>query len=167
MTVRTEYDPMRLTNNHRLVLNRQWIGVGGTINWIMLNPSTADDIFDDPTIRKCIGFSKRWGFSRLVVTNLFTFRATDPRDMKSCAVTDWARAVGLADGALIKYAKESDLVVAAWGIHGNFHGRADDVRFRVLPDQKLHCIGRTTQGFPLHPVMAGYTESPQPYEWPK
>lgn len=162
----TEDDLRRLTNNHRLVLTRQWIGTGGTINWIMLNPSMADDVFDDPTIRRCVGFSKRWGFSGLVVTNLFTFRATDPRDLKTCAISDWSRAVGLADGALIEHAKASDLVVAAWGIHGNLGGRADDVRFRVLPSQKFHCIGKTKLGFPLHPVMAGYTEAPQEYEWP-
>ena len=161
-----EDDPRRPTSNHRLLLTREWIGTGGTVNWVMLNPSTADDIFDDPTIRKCIGFSKRWGFSRLVVTNLFTFRATDPKDLKTCAVNDWARAVGLADGALIEQASKADLVVAAWGNHGNFHGRAEDVRFRVLPEQKWYCIGLTNKGMPLHPVMAGYTAEPLVYRWP-
>lgn len=149
------------TNNHRLELSRSWIGTGGTVNWIMLNPSTADDVFDDPTIRKCIGFSKRWGFSRLSVTNLFSFRATDPRDMKECARCDWVRAVGLADGALIQHASTADLVVAAWGIHGNFHGRADDVLNRVLPETQLFCIGKTKAGFPIHPVMAAYTSAPE------
>ena len=132
----------------------------------MLNPSTATDVFDDPTIRKCIGFSKRWGFSRLVVTNLFTFRATDPKDLKECAKNDWARAVGLADGALIDQANRSDLVVAAWGIHGDLLGRAEDVRIRVLPGKAFHCIGLTSKGFPLHPVMAAYTDAPMEYRWP-
>jgi hypothetical protein len=158
--------PGRLTNNHRLLLARQWIGTGGTVNWIMLNPSTADDVFDDPTIRKCIGFSKRWGFGRLVVTNLFTFRATDPKDLKECARLDWARAVGMADGALTEQAGKADLVVAAWGNHGNLYGRAEDVRCRVLPEQEWYCIGVTNKRMPLHPVMAGYTDKPLKYEWP-
>jgi hypothetical protein len=151
----------RLSDCHRLLLTREWLGSGGTVNWIMLNPSTADDIFDDPTIRKCRGFSQRWGYSRLVVTNLFTFRATSPSDMKICARNDWARAVGYADKALIEQIGKADLIVAAWGIHGNFMGRADDVLNRVLPTAKLHCIGKTKDGFPLHPVMAAYVPKPE------
>jgi hypothetical protein len=51
-------------SNHRYVLRREWNqNVRGILNWIMLNPSTADDHFDDPTIRRCVGFAKRWGFS--------------------------------------------------------------------------------------------------------
>lgn len=153
-----------LTNCHRLVLSREWLGTGGTVNWIMLNPSTADDVFDDPTVRKCIGFSKRWGFRRLIITNLFTFRATDPRELRECARLDWARAVGLADGALIEQAAHSDLVVAAWGNHGDLMGRAEDVRLRVLPDQRFHCIGLTKLGMPAHPLMARYTDAPVTYE---
>lgn len=160
-------DPERFTNNHRLILRREWIGTGRTVNWIMLNPSTADDVFDDPTIRKCIGFSKRWGFSRLVVTNLFTFRATDPKDLIACAKRDYARAVGWADRALIEQANSSDLVVAAWGTYGDLHGRAGDVRHRVLPEQAFYCIGVTKSGMPLHPVMAAYTPAPVPYLWPR
>lgn len=152
-------DP-RLTNCHRSVLRRSWIGSGGLVNWIMLNPSTATDDFDDPTIRKCVGFSKRWGFSRLVVTNLFSFRATDPRDLKALIRLDYARAVGLADSALIICASSADVVVAAWGNHGNLAGRDDDVLDRVLPEVPLRCIGLTKKGFPLHPCMAGYTEAP-------
>lgn len=152
--------PNRLTDNHRLLLERRWIGGVGTANWIMLNPSTADDFKDDPTIRKCIGFSKRWGFAGLVVTNLFTLRATKPKDMKDCAKVDWARAVGLADGELIKQASLADIVVAAWGTHGAFMGRAEDVMNRVLPTQEMHCIGLTKDGLPVHPLMASYTEAP-------
>lgn len=77
-------------SNHRYTLRRDWLGVGGIVNFIMLNPSTADEIFNDPTIRKCIGFAKRWGFSGLVVTNLFAFRATDPADLRAWARVDYA-----------------------------------------------------------------------------
>src|ERR1035438_7161877 len=149
-----------LTNSHRLILYREWMGTGGTVNWIMLNPSTADDIFDDPTIRKCRGFAQRWGYCPRVVTSLFTFRATDPSDLRDCAKIDYARAVGLADGVLIEQAARCNLLVAAWGTHGNLHGRADDVMQRVLPDKALHCIGLTKHGCPLHPVMAAYTDAP-------
>lgn len=151
---------MPLPDNYRTTLRRQWIGTGGCVNWIMLNPSTADDVFDDPTIRKCIGFSKRWGYSSLVVTNLFAFRATRPADLKDLVKLDYARAVGVNDAPLIEAATSADLVVAAWGIHGKLAGRDQDVLFRVLPEIPLHCIGRTKDGHPLHPCMAGYTDNP-------
>ncbi len=149
-----------LTNCHRVTLSRQWLGSGGLVNWIMLNPSTADDVFDDPTIRKCVGFSKRWGFSQMVVTNLFSFRATDPRDLRDLVKVYYARAVGINDGPLIEQASRADLVVAAWGNYGNLAGRADDVMTRVLPDVRMFCIGLTKAGQPLHPCMAGYTNAP-------
>lgn len=152
-----------LTNHHRHTLSRDWIGSGGRINWIMLNPSTANDWVDDPTIRKCVGFSKLWGYSEMVVTNLFTFKATHPKDLRECAKSNYARAVGLADQFLIENAHHAQCVVAAWGTHGNLFGRADDVMSRVLPDVKLHCIGLTKAGFPLHPVMAAYTPAPKEY----
>lgn len=150
----------KLTNCHRTALTRKWIGTGGLINWIMLNPSTADEVFDDPTIRKCVGFSKRWGFSEIVVTNLFSFRATHPEDLREMAKYDYARAVGVNDGPLIEHAGRADMVVAAWGTHGNLYGRADDVMRRVLPNTDMYCIGLTKERFPLHPCMAGYTERP-------
>jgi hypothetical protein len=153
----------RLSNCHRTVLTRQWLGTGGEVNWIMLNPSTADDVFNDPTIRKCIGFSKRWGFSRLTVTNLFSFRATYPSDLREIARLDYARAVGVNDGVLIEMAARANLVVAAWGTHGNLAGRADDVLTRVLPDVPMWCIGFAKGGMPLHPCMAGYTPRPLVY----
>lgn len=152
-----------MTNCHRVTLSRQWLGTGGCINWIMLNPSTADDVFDDPTIRKCVGFSKRWGFSRLTVTNLFSFRATDPADLRALVKVDYARAVGVNDGPLIEHAAKADLVVAAWGTHGNLAGRADDVMTRVLPEIDLFCIGLTKGGYPTHPCMAAYTDAPVRY----
>ncbi len=128
----------------------------------MLNPSTADDVLDDQTIRKCVGFSKRWGFSGLVVTNLFAFRATNPAEMKRFAGVNQNLAVG---GAENQYhigiaAAGADMVAVAWGTHGAFAGRAKAVMGSVLANVDLYCIGTTKDGHPKHPCMAGYMAEP-------
>ena len=154
----------KYVNNHRFTLYREWMGTGGTVNFIMLNPSTADDKFDDPTIRKCIGFAKRWGFRRLSVTNLYAFRATDPSDLKILAKIDYRRAVGDGnDGHLIREASSSQMVCAAWGNHGVLYGRDLDVVNRVLPDVRVYCIGFTGEQNPLHPSRTPYISVPIPF----
>lgn len=149
-------------NNHRYTLKREWLGSGGILNWIMLNPSTADEVFDDPTIRKCCGFAKRWGFRGIVVTNLFAFRATDPKEMKAVAAKDFTLATGGPgnDLEIWQTARSADLIAVAWGTHGNFMKRAAGLMGASLAGLELHCIGLTKDGHPMHPCMAGYTEAP-------
>lgn len=146
--------------NYRYVLRREWMGSGGIVNWLMLNPSTADDVSDDPTIRKCCGFAKRWGYQGIVVTNLFAYRSTDPKEMKSLARADYALAVGDNDAAITEHANASAIVIAAWGVHGPCCGRDQYVMHRLVPHVDLYCIGKTKDGHPLHPCMAGYTDAP-------
>lgn len=122
----------------------------GTVNVIMLNPSTADANRDDPTLRRCIKFATRWGYARLVVTNLYAYRATDPIVLRHLLQD----AIGPAnDEHLVREAKAAQLVVAAWGA-GAEAGRVTWVRF-LLADQgagKLYCLGRTADGHPRHPL---------------
>ena len=143
--------------HYRYTLHRSWIGSGGLVNWIMLNPSTADDVFDDPTIRKCIVFSKRWGFSGLVVTNLFAYRATNPGELKMLPPT---LAIGIdADASIVNEAAAARAVVCAWGDHGSWLSR-DKTVIELLAGRELLCIGRTRNGNPLHPGRCAYTEAP-------
>lgn len=145
--------------NYRYTLRRSWIGNGPVVNFVMLNPSTADDVFDDPTIRKCIGFAKRWGFSGLVVTNLFAFRATSPLDLKACRL---ALAVGPDnDYVLRREASLAGTVICAWGEHGAWKGRDQEVMNGPLAGLDLGRIGSTRTGYPLHPSRCAYTSSPE------
>lgn len=142
------------------------MGSGGIVNWIMLNPSTADERFDDPTIRKCCGFAKRWGYRGITVSNLFAFRATDPADLIACAAKDYGAAVGGGETncQMAAEAWRADLVVIAWGAHAKrFPERVREVLDTVLVESQLFCIGRTKEGHPLHPCMAPYIDHPIPF----
>ena len=118
------------------------------INFVLLNPSTADEIKDDPTIKACIKFAENLGYDGFWVTNLFAFRATDPDDLKKSTSP-----VGvLNDQYLKEYAQKAKIVVIAWGNDGDFLGR-DKVVIKMLSKIKeLHCLGVTTLGRPRHPL---------------
>jgi len=147
---------------YRYTLRRQWNAQKrGTLNWVMLNPSMADDIFDDPTIRKCIGFTKRWGFSGLVVTNLFAYRATDPRDMIRVARKSWMLAEGEENReTLLREADSAEMICCAWGNNGGINGRDLEVVSLLHETHDLYCIRRTKEGNPVHPVRESYTDAP-------
>jgi len=113
--------------------------------FVCLNPSTADETQDDPTLRRCIAFARAWGFSALCMTNLFAYRATDPADMLA-----QADPVGEAnDPTLRATAKMAGVIIAAWGVHGSYLGRGAVVR-AMLP--KLHYLRLTKAGHPAHPL---------------
>jgi hypothetical protein len=113
--------------------------------FVGLNPSTADAHVDDPTIRRCIGFAEAWGYGRLLVGNLFAFRATRPS-----ALLKARDPIGPEnDRYLASMADEADIIVAAWGAHGSFIGRDATVR-AMLP--KLHVLRLTKRGQPGHPL---------------
>lgn len=127
----------------------------GYAMFIGLNPSTADEVSDDPTIRRCIAFAKSWGYGALCMTNLFAFRATDPVDMK--AVAD---PVGPEnDYHLQRLASGAGVVVAAWGVHGTHRQRDTAVR-SMMP--KLHCLRKTGDGHPGHPLYLPKILTPIP-----
>jgi hypothetical protein len=126
------------------------------LTFIMLNPSTADESTDDPTIRRCIGFAKREGCAEMVVANLFAKRSTDPRGLHSepakgpndREIDAWRRAFHERDG----------MIVAAWGSGAGFgwlrqgiEERAEHLR-AIADGRPLYCLGRTKAGFPRHPL---------------
>lgn len=153
------------TNNYRYVLRREWMGDGGIVNFVMLNPSTADDLFDDATIRRCIGFAKRWGFSGLVVTNLCAYRATQPNDLWALTNLENGRHLAIGDGNTVHIEREAStakMVVCAWGDNCDLVPHRDlDVIQLLRRDRDLYCIRRTVKGNPAHPVRERYTDTPQ------
>jgi hypothetical protein len=133
---------------YRYALWRVWDQDKDMVAYCGLNPSTADETIDDPTIRRCIGFAKEFGYGGLYMVNLFAFRATDPNDMK--AVAD---PVGpFNDAVLANFQRSGVQYIAAWGTHGTFKGRAEHVLKNVLVHGPVKCLGRTKDGHPKHPL---------------
>lgn len=125
--------------------------------FIGLNPSTADEIENDPTIRKCIGFATRWGYDALCMTNLFAFRATDPHKMKA-----HHKPIGDEnDRWLTTCARDAGVIVAAWGINGEHMARDKDVLKLI---DRVECLRVTKHGHPEHPLYVPYDVALQPYE---
>src|SRR5437773_6613388 len=116
----------------------------------MLNPSTADERKDDATIRRCVNFSRQWGFGGMEVYNLFAFRSTDPRALRECK-----DAVGPENDAHLRTIPPKTTVIAAWGRFPIALGNRDrDVL--LLLDRNVQCLGMTKEGYPKHPVRLPY-----------
>jgi hypothetical protein len=136
-----------------------------TVTFIGLNPSTADETQDDPTVRRCIGFARSWGFDRMVMLNAFAFRATNPRRLRQADDP-----VGPANNHhLVEQASTADLVVAAWGNHALWHPlgivtRQEEVKFLLAEfGVELHALGMTKLGAPKHPLYLRADLMPVPW----
>lgn len=139
---------------YRYELWRRWSNAPACV-FVGLNPSTADETNDDPTIRKCVGYAKRWGYGSLCMVNLFAFRATQPKDMLAAADP-----VGPEnDATLQRLARSAAIIIAAWGNDGGHLGR-DKVVIEMLP--ALHCLKRNKDGSPAHPLYLRGDATPYP-----
>ncbi len=143
------------TGSFRYSLVRAWDDALARLALVGLNPSTADHRADDPTIRRCIGFARAWGFGSVEVVNLFAFRATHPRDLLAAADPIGPR----NDAAIARAVERSQLALLAWGNHGTHLGR-DKVVARLIAETgvpRAH-LGYTKQAQPRHPLyVAGST----------
>lgn len=141
---------------YRYLLVRRWITGDNLVAFVGLNPSTADETEDDPTIRRCVRFAKDWGYAGLVMVNLFAWRATDPMDMRG--VKD---AIGTKNNEYLLLAqRECHKMVAAWGGNGDWLGRDKEV---VSLLRNLDCLDWTKMGAPKHPLYIPADMSLKPY----
>lgn len=151
---------------YRYTLTREWDEKLSTVAFIGLNPSTADQNMDDPTIRRCIGFARRWGYGRLLMLNLFGFRATRPKDLYAMYENSRVLAIGEMNhpvhihGYLNQF--NASLVIAAWGKCLNNHGAAFA---HVSQGIRLSCLGRNKDGSPKHPLYLRGDCDPQPFNY--
>ena len=130
---------------YRYVLSRTWDGKKKTVLFIGLNPSTADEKIDDPTIRRCINYAQNWGYGSLLMVNLFAYRATIPTVLKNVK-----NPIGNDnDLHITELSKKVDLAVAAWGNEGSLLNRDEDIK-KIIPN--LMCLKINKSGQPAHPL---------------
>ena len=146
-------------DKYRYRLWRKW-GEGAKVGFIMLNPSTADEHRNDPTIERCHRRAVAMGFSALEVVNIFAFRATDPKDLKKAK-----KPIGPDnDRTILQVAADCDQLICAWGSHGHHLGRSDAVK-KLLVNNNIDAfvLNLTKQGEPGHPLYIPYCQRPQPW----
>jgi hypothetical protein len=130
---------------YRYILWRKWDPKRAVFLFVGLNPSTADEHHDDPTIRRCIGFAKKERAGGLIVANLFSLNATKPGDLFASQ-----NPIGeLTDSWLVAASRVASRTIACWGVHGSRLGRNASV-LQFLGE--VFCLGTTAQGHPRHPL---------------
>ncbi len=146
---------------YRYLLTRVWDPAGEKALFVMLNPSTATEFQNDPTVERCERRARALGFGAFRVTNIFAFRATDPRVMRA-----EADPVGPGNDAAIRESAEawSDRIVCAWGTHGAHLGRGAAVGALLrATGRPLFTLGLSKEGHPKHPLYIGYDQQPEPW----
>ena len=146
---------------YRYLLTRTWEPAGKRALFVMLNPSTATERQNDPTVERCERRARALGFGAFRVCNIFAWRETDPRQMR--------RAIDPVgpenDAAIAESCVWADTVVCAWGTHGAHLNRGPAVELLMrATGRPLHHLGLTFAGHPKHPLYIGYAQSPIPWD---
>lgn len=133
----------------RYVLWRKWAS-GPYLMVVGLNPSTADDEADDPTLRRCIGFAKREGMGALCMANVYAYRSTDPKGLRQLGLP---LAAGQDNGRwLAACAKQAGAVICAWGKHAARNDVQAVSAILRANNTRVMCLGTNKDGSPKHPL---------------
>ncbi|MGJ8615808.1 MAG: DUF1643 domain-containing protein [Sulfitobacter sp.] len=146
---------------YRYSLGRVWNADGKQVMFVMLNPSTATEVQNDPTVERCERRARTLGYGGFRVTNIFAWRATDPRDMRAALDP-----IGPEnDSILIESALWADHIIAAWGTHGAHLDRGASVAAMLREQAKpLFHLGLSKAGHPRHPLYLPYSQQPITWE---
>ena len=155
-TENTTWATFSSDKKYRYTLGRRWGTEHKRVAFILLNPSTADALRTDPTVRRCIGYARQWGFDSIEVGNIFALRSTDPKLLY--ADTD---PIGPDnDEAIKEIAGKASLTIVAWGSHGILNNRGRQV-LDMIPEP--YCLSLNKDGQPGHPLYLSSTIRPTPY----
>ena len=151
---------LSLDHRYRYTLSRSWLPSpyddGGEVIWVMLNPSTADAMEDDPTIRRCVDYTNRWGFNALEVVNVFAYRTPSPKELKQA----WKAGVDVLGPenlttlrqAIVRSCGHEYRLVVAWGAGAPRPYVQGLARLIQSVGAHPYCLGMTKEGHPKHPL---------------
>jgi hypothetical protein len=148
------------TEAYRYTLGRRWAPGGRRVCFCLLNPSTADASVLDPTLTRCFGYARQWGYQAMDVTNVFALRSTDPKGLRE--VEDPIGANN--DAHIVELARDADLVVVGWGTHARLNERHSQVIELLRGVCEMTCLGVTKDGFPKHPLYLRKDLEPTAFE---
>lgn len=143
---------------YRYSLTRVWDPKGPKALFVMLNPSTATEVQNDPTVERCERRARALGFGSFCVTNIFAWRDTDPRKMRAASDP-----IGPEnDKTILEFSEWADRIICAWGTHGAHLKRGPQVELLLRKTRRpLHHLGLSKAGHPKHPLYIAYSEQPQ------
>jgi hypothetical protein len=148
---------------YRYALVREWNAALDKLVVIGLNPSTADEVVNDPTVTRCVKRANSLMCGGLVMLNLFAWRATDPMGMR--AQVDPIGSMN--DAVLLAMAVKRPVVLAAWGNNGILRNRAQFVTdLLISAGVTLHSLAVTELGQPQHPLYIPYSKAPSVWRAP-
>lgn len=144
---------------YRYTLRRTWAksDASALVTWVLLNPSTADETHDDPTIRRCIDYSKSWGYGGLIIVNAYGLRSTDPKGLWKVQDPNGPE----NDAALLGACREASRVVCGWG--ANLRNDRRDSLSVLLRDIELSALKINANGSPAHPLYQRSDALPHPF----
>jgi hypothetical protein len=146
---------------YRYALSRVWDDAGPRVLFIMLNPSKATEMQNDPTVERCERRARVLGFGGFRVMNIFAWRETDPRLLRVASEPVGAE----NDRLLLEALAWADKIIAGWGVHGDHLNRGPEVEALLRGEGvDLHCLGLSKAGHPRHPLYIAYATEPQ--LWP-
>lgn len=145
---------------YRYSLTRVWDPHGKKVMFVMLNPSTATEVQNDPTIERCERRARALGFGGFRATNIFAIRATDPRVMRAAKDPEGPE----NEAAILSGAEWADQIICAWGTHGTHREQGPRIEAALrATGRPLFHLGLSKHGHPKHPLYISYTQ--QPLTW--
>lgn len=143
---------------YRYALTRIWKFEASRLVFVMLNPSTATEVQNDPTVERCERRARTLGFGSLQVTNIFAWRDTDPKKMRTAKDPIGPN----NDKTIMEACSWGDQIIAAWGTHGAHLNRGVQVK-QILrsSDKPVFHLGISKGGHPKHPLYIAYSQKPE------
>lgn len=131
--------------------------------FVGLNPSTATEEFDDPTVRKCCTLARKAGMGGMTMLNLFALRSTDPKHMLAHRAP-----IGTRNDQFIRNELQhptTKLIVVCWGNHGLHMGRHAAFLREHHAVHRLVCLGVNNNGTPKHPLYLSHNTPFQEFRY--